>query len=119
MLINLLTNALKYSAADRPVEVSVQFDSERAVVKVCDEGPGLPAEELARLWERFYRVPGITIQSGSGVGLGLGLHICRTIIERHNGTVGVDSIVGSGSTFWFELPLATTASEAEDTEVEV
>ena len=118
VLINLLTNALKYSAADRPVEVSVHFDSERAVVKVRDEGPGLPVEELARLWERFYRVPGITIQSGSGVGLGLGLHICRTIIERHNGTVGVDSIVGSGSTFWFELPLATSASEAGDTEAE-
>ncbi|BCL81216.1 PAS domain-containing sensor histidine kinase [Ktedonobacteria bacterium brp13] len=118
VLINLLTNALKYSAADRPVEVSVHFDSERAVVKVRDEGPGLPAAELERLWERFYRVPGITVQSGSGVGLGLGLHICRTIIERHNGTVGVDSTVGSGSTFWFELPLAISVFEVEASEVE-
>ncbi|HEX9412056.1 MAG TPA: ATP-binding protein, partial [Ktedonobacterales bacterium] len=48
---------------------------------------------------------GIEVQSGSGVGLGLGLHICQTIIERHHGQVGVESVPSQGSTFWFTLPL--------------
>ncbi|MGO8947277.1 MAG: ATP-binding protein, partial [Ktedonobacterales bacterium] len=60
------------------------------------------------LWERFHRVEGIEAQGGSGVGLGLGLHISRTIIERHDGQVGVQSTPGQGSTFWFILPLATS-----------
>jgi signal transduction histidine kinase len=51
-------------------------------------------------------VPGITLQSGSGVGLGLGLYIAKTIVERHGGTVGVESAPAAGSTFWFTLPLA-------------
>lgn len=105
VITNFLTNALKYSAPEQPVEVRIQADSESARVSVRDQGPGLPIEEQEKLWERFYRVPGIVVQSGSGVGLGLGLHICRTIVERHNGHVGVESTIGQGSTFWFELPL--------------
>ncbi|HET9111025.1 MAG TPA: ATP-binding protein, partial [Ktedonobacterales bacterium] len=107
VVTNLLTNALKYSAEDRPVAVYVRVDSETAWVEVRDQGPGLTAEQQARLWERFYRVPGIEQQSGSGVGLGLGLHICKTIIERHGGQVGVESEPGVGSAFWFTLPLAS------------
>lgn len=105
VIINFLTNALKYSPGDRPVKVALLVAGGRVTGRVSDEGPGIPAHELPRLWERFYRVPGIAVQSGSGVGLGLGLHICRTIVERHNGTVGVESTPGVGSTFWFELPL--------------
>jgi Osmosensitive K+ channel histidine kinase len=106
VIINFLTNALKYSPEDRPVKVALRVAAGRVTVRVSDEGPGISAHELPRLWERFYRVPGIAVQSGSGVGLGLGLHICRTIVERHNGMVGVESTPGAGSTFWFELPLA-------------
>lgn len=106
-IINFLTNALKYSESTRPVEVCVTVESGYARVSVRDEGPGLPVEAQEKLWERFYRVPGIVVQSGSGVGLGLGLHICRTIIEQHDGHVGVESIVGKGSTFWFTLPLVS------------
>jgi signal transduction histidine kinase len=79
----------------------------RARVAVRDRGPGLAAAERARVWERFYRVPGIEPRSGAGGGLGLGLYICREIIERHGGEVGVESAPGEGSTFWFALPLAT------------
>jgi signal transduction histidine kinase len=107
VVLNYLTNALKYSAEDCPVEVGVQVEEVVARVKVCDAGPGIPAEELERIWERFHCVPGIEVQSGSGIGLGLGLYISRTIIERHGGHVGVESTPGVGSTFWFTLPLAS------------
>ncbi len=101
---NYLSNALKYSEAARPVEVKVEIRDGVARVSVHDQGPGLSPEEQERIWERFYRVPGIQVQSGSGVGLGLGLHISRIIIERQGGSIGVESEQGKGSTFWFTLP---------------
>jgi signal transduction histidine kinase len=105
VVTNYLTNALKYSAEDRPVVVGLEVEAEQARVWVRDLGPGLPAEELELIWERFHRAKGIEVQSGSGVGLGLGLHICRMIIERHQGQVGIQSAPGQGSTLWFTLPL--------------
>ncbi len=105
VITNYLTNALKYSLDDRPVDVRLVVDEEVARVFVRDQGPGIAAADQEHIWERFYRVPGIEVQSGSGVGLGLGLHICRTIIEQHNGRYGVESAPGEGSTFWFMLPL--------------
>ncbi len=110
VVTNYLTNAMKYSPEEHPVEVGIATEGQQARVWVRDEGPGLPAEEKEHIWERFYRVKGIEVQSGSGIGLGLGLHICRTIIERHQGTVGVESAPGQGSTFWFTLPQAAVAA---------
>jgi signal transduction histidine kinase len=106
VVTNYVTNALKYSEPDRTVTVRVSAAKGQARVEVRDEGPGLTPEQQTRLFERFYRVPGIEQRSGSGVGLGLGLHICKTIIERHDGHVGVESAPGKGSVFWFTLPLA-------------
>ncbi|HLV97991.1 MAG TPA: ATP-binding protein [Ktedonobacterales bacterium] len=104
VVTNYLTNALKYSPTGSPIEAGIDIDDAQVRVWVRDEGPGLPFEEQEHIWERFHRVKGIKVQSGTGVGLGLGLHICRTIVERHHGQVGVDSAPGSGSTFWFTLP---------------
>lgn len=106
VLTNYISNGLKYSTADKPVEVTLRVEEREARVSVRDEGPGLPEEELPHLWDRFYRAKGIEVQSGSGVGLGLGLYICKTIIELHQGQVSVQSVEGKGSTFWFSLPLA-------------
>jgi len=105
VITNFLTNALKYSAEREPVTTRVTTRNGSVRVAVRDHGPGLTLRQQARLWERFYRVPGVELLSGSGVGLGLGLHICKTIIERHGGEVGVESAPGQGSTFWFTLPL--------------
>ena len=107
VVTNYVTNALKYSPADRPVTVGLAVKGKEARIWVRDEGPGVPAKEHEHIWERFHRVQGIEVQSGSGVGLGLGLHISRTIIEQHHGQVGVESTPGEGSMFWFSLPLAT------------
>jgi signal transduction histidine kinase len=109
VVTNYLTNALKYSPADRPVDVGLDVEPQQARVWVRDQGPGLPVEEQEHIWEQFHRAKGIEVQSGAGVGLGLGLHISRMIVERHDGQVGLDSAVGEGSTFWFQLPLARDA----------
>lgn len=103
---NYLSNALKYSPFERPVKVSLKRVGQVVRVAVQDEGPGLLPEDQKHVWERFYRVKGIEVQSGSGSGLGLGLHICRTIIEHHRGEFGLESVPGVGSTFWFSLSLA-------------
>ena len=105
VVTNYLTNALKYSQEHCPVEVGAQVEGLRVRVWVRDQGLGLLPGDQERIWERFYRVPGIEVQSGSGIGLGLGLHISKTIIEQHQGQVGVQSAPGQGSTFWFTLPL--------------
>jgi signal transduction histidine kinase len=112
VLDNYLSNALKYSPDEAPVVVTlaVQDDADSSGipwtrVAVKDAGPGLAPEAQRQIWERFYRVPGVEVQSGSGIGLGLGLYISREIIARHGGRVGVDSVLGQGATFWFDLPL--------------
>jgi PAS domain S-box-containing protein len=113
VITNYLTNALKYSPEDQPVEVGLEAQEQSARVWVRDQGPGIPIAEQEHIWERFYRVPGVEVQSGSGVGLGMGLYISRIIIERHAGQVGVQSEPGAGATFWFTLPLEPQDKSAQ------
>ncbi|MFI5272078.1 MAG: PAS domain S-box protein [Ktedonobacterales bacterium] len=110
VVTNFLTNALKYSEFEQPVEVRVETHRSVVRVSVRDEGVGISSDEHQQVWEMFHRAEGAEVRSGSGVGLGLGLHIARTIVEQHRGTVGVESTLGVGSTFWFELPLVRSAT---------
>ncbi|GHO44797.1 hypothetical protein KSX_29600 [Ktedonospora formicarum] len=105
---NYLTNACKYSASDKSIKVTVITEGMEGRVIVSDQGPGLTLDEQTRVWERFYRSKDISIMSGNSIGLGLGLHICKTIVEQHGGSVGLQSTVGQGSHFWFTLPLSKT-----------
>jgi signal transduction histidine kinase len=105
VVTNYVTNALKYSSATSAVHVRVWREGANGFVSVSDGGVGISEKELSHVWELFHRIPGIEVVSGSGIGLGLGLHLCKTIIERQGGEVGVTSQVGVGSTFWFSLPL--------------
>lgn len=103
---NYVTNALKYSPEDRPVEVRLEKRGNTARFSVRDQGPGLSPSEQVHIWERFYRVERIKRQRGFSLGMGLGLFICKAIIEQHRGEVGVESVENKGSTFWFTLPIA-------------
>jgi signal transduction histidine kinase len=108
VLTNLITNALKYSPATTPVLARVDFHNNQAFVSVVDQGPGIPPEELARLFQRFTR--GRAGPKGDVAGLGLGLYIARLIVEAHAGHLWADSVLDEGSTFSFSLPLETPAS---------
>ena len=109
VLANYVTNALKYSPDDRPIDISLRVEEGMAVVAVRDRGPGLPPEEQKYVWELFHRAPGVQLQGSTGSmgSMGLGLYISKRLVELHHGQVGVTSEAGQGATFWFSLPLAS------------
>lgn len=107
VITNYVTNALRYSSPEQPVHIGLSLLKDRVRLWVRDHGPGLSEEAQQNIWKRFYQARDVPVLSGSGRGLGLGLSICQTLIEQHQGTVGVESKPGEGSTFWFTLPLAS------------
>ena len=111
VLNNYLSNAIKYSPDTSVITTRLEVYGGKAIVSVQDEGPGLPWTEQSRVWEMFHRAPGVNVQSATAkaASLGLGLHVCKQIIELHHGQVGVESVEGQGSTFWFSLALAVNA----------
>jgi PAS domain S-box-containing protein len=100
VLVNFISNAIKYAVNSSSVEITVTRQDERVTVSVSDQGPGIPAEKLPFIFDRYYRVNDSGTQYS---GLGLGLFICAEIIRRHGGEIGADSGTGQGATFWFTL----------------
>ena len=100
---NLIDNAVKYTPAGGRVDVEIGRTDSAALLLVRDTGPGIPADELPRIFDRLFRGD----RSRAERGLGLGLSLVKAIVEAHGGTVAVDSSVGAGSTFTVTLPLAS------------
>lgn len=104
VLWNLVENANKYSSAGSPIRITVASDDDREMVtvSVTDEGQGIPAEKLEAVFEPFTRLERDVKDRVRGTGLGL--HIVRSILDAHDGTIDVRSELGQGSTFFFEIP---------------
>ncbi|HUJ13832.1 MAG TPA: ATP-binding protein [Thermoanaerobaculia bacterium] len=107
VLGNLLENAVKYSPDGSEIFVNVEVRDGNVITSVCDRGIGIPPDEISQVFERFHR--GRQVSSTNYGGLGLGLYITRQIVERHGGTIWVESKEGSGTTFHFSLPLSEVA----------
>lgn len=107
VITGYLTNALSYGPADQPVSVQLTVQDEVARVSVHDEGPGIAGEEQGHIWKRFFSSRELAgpQEPELSLGLGLGLYLCQVFIERHHGSVGVQSEPGHGATFWFTLPV--------------
>jgi signal transduction histidine kinase len=107
IILNLLTNALKYSSDGTEVRLTVRAEEKEAVVCVCDNGPGIDREELSHLFTRFYRTGG----GREKEGLGLGLYICRKLAEVQKGRIWAESTKGQGSKFCVAIPYADTGED--------
>ncbi|MBS7565025.1 hypothetical protein KHS38_11475 [Mucilaginibacter sp. Bleaf8] len=105
VMTNFLTNAIKYSDGSKPIIIRSEVEQDNIVVSVQDFGIGIALENIARLFDRFYRVDNTSMQYQ---GLGLGLYIASSIIKAHNGSFWVESEPGKGSTFSFLLPINGT-----------
>lgn len=100
---NLLGNAIKFSPEGSEVQLTVRRVADGMRVAVSDQGPGIPAEYHARIFDKFGQAElGLKFK---GLSSGLGLTFCKLAVERHGGRIGIDSEPGHGSTFWFVLPL--------------
>jgi len=108
ILLNLLSNAFKYSAEESPVRVRASLQDDEIVVAVSDQGRGIAPADLPHLFERFYRAG-----ERRAEGVGLGLYITTLLVEAHGGRLWVESEVGKGSTFFFTLPVLNAPTPSE------
>lgn len=115
VLINLLENAVKYTPAGTPIEISAAATDGAVRVDVADRGPGLPPGEEARVFDKFHRAASGTAAGG----VGLGLTICRGIVTAHGGTIWAENRGGGGAVFRFTLPLAGPAPATVPAELAV
>jgi len=108
ILVNLLTNAHEYTPEGASIGVAARAAGDEVEISVSDNGPGIPPDQLERIFERFTRGDaGLTQRVG---GTGLGLAISKSLVELHGGSIGAESTVGQGSTFHVRLPVATGAA---------
>ncbi len=101
-LVNLVSNAIKFSPPESTVTLSVQDQADRVLFQVKDQGRGIPADKLDTIFGRFQQVDASDSRQKGGTGLGLA--ICKSIVQQHGGKIWVESVVGEGSSFYFTLP---------------
>jgi len=104
VLSNLLGNAVRFTPHGGEIVLTAECRNGRVRISVRDSGPGVSAEDVPRLFERYWQAPRL-LRAGSG----LGLFIAKGIVDAHGGEIGVDSAHGNGSEFWFTLPLQPDA----------
>lgn len=105
VVLNLLTNAYKYTGKDKRISVNVRDEDRNVMIEVCDNGTGLTPDEVKRVFQPFYRAA--KQGGGDASGVGLGLAIVQYLVDRHRGTITVRSDKGKGSTFAIRLPAAS------------
>ncbi len=103
VIINLVSNAVKYSEKGKPVQITCDQDGSTLKLSVKDTGMGIEQKDIAKLFQPHSRIK--TIQTEKISGFGIGLYLCAEIIKYHGGNIGVDSEPGKGSIFWFTLPV--------------
>jgi signal transduction histidine kinase len=108
---NLISNAIKYSPAGKEITINARAEGQALRIEVVDQGYGIPAADLERIFEKFYRVS--RAEDTDVQGTGLGLAFVREIVELHGGRVTVSSVAGSGSTFSLLLPLLNPGAAME------
>lgn len=101
VMSNLINNAVKYCGSDKEILISVKANGKKVVVKVSDHGEGIAPDEISHVWERYYKSSTHHVRPTEGSGLGLS--IVKEIMTLHKCQYGVESKVGKGSTFWFEM----------------
>jgi two-component system CheB/CheR fusion protein len=111
VVLNLLTNAVKYAADSERIDVRLRQEEGEALLEVQDYGPGIPAAALPHLFDRFYQA----VRRPAEDGLGVGLFITRELVRAHGGTIEVRSSEGEGTTFTVRLPLLEAPEEARTT----
>jgi len=109
VVYNLINNAINYSGDDKRVVVTQSVSDSKVRLSVRDTGSGIAAEDIPLIWDRYYKVD--KTHKRAAVGTGLGLSIVKEILELHGAKFGVNSTLGEGSTFWFELDIAEIPSE--------
>ena len=108
VVANLLDNALKYAPAGSGIVIRISAYAESACVSIIDAGPGLDDHDQKHVFDRYRRA--VTSQGRNGSGLGL--YVCKKIIEAHGGQIGVESVRGAGSRFFFELPATSVRASS-------
>jgi signal transduction histidine kinase len=106
VVINLLSNATKYTQEGGQIRLSANVSLDEAVIRVADNGPGIPENQFLHVYERFYRIPKT---QNRAQGSGLGLSICKRIVEAHRGYIEIQSTVGEGTAFIIHLPIFPAA----------
>jgi two-component system OmpR family sensor kinase len=114
LVMNLLTNAVKYTPRGGAVEVVLESEGTSAIIQVKDTGIGIATGDLAHVFERFWRADPARSRTGDRPGVGLGLAIVKWIVDAHGGTIDVQSRPGRGTTFKVTLPLSDSGSETPE-----
>jgi len=114
VLTNVLENAVRYTPAKSPIEISACVTNGQIEVSIADHGPGIPPYELNRIFDKFYRVSGTLRKNTSIMGTGLGLAVCRGLIEAHGGHIWAENRPEGGVIFRFTLPMSAEGTRTDE-----